>query len=84
MDPHSTHPLPFLTTGQQLATWLAVLLYAAHTLELLLVAAVLLSPPLRAPVKSVVAWAPLIVVLGVPVTLTVLKLRWAELKAKAK
>lgn len=63
---------------------LAIVLYACHALELLLVAAVLLSPPLRAPAKSVIAWAPLIMAIGLPVTLRVLKLRWAELKVKAK
>jgi hypothetical protein len=70
--------------GQELASLLAMVLFGAHLLELLLAAAVLLSPPLRAPASSILAWAPLVMILGFPVTAKVLKLRWVELKVKNK
>jgi len=69
--------------GKELAFWGALLLYGAHAAELLFAAAILLSPPLRAPVSSVLAWSPFIMAIGFPVTMKVVQLRSAELKAKA-
>mmetsp|Transcript_9064 Transcript_9064/g.27632 ORF Transcript_9064/g.27632 Transcript_9064/m.27632 type:complete len:99 (+) Transcript_9064:162-458(+) len=71
-------------SGQEAAIWLALILYSLHALEVFIAAAVLLTPPLRAPVSTVFAWAPLIMAIGFPITLKVWQLRWAELKAKAR
>ena len=74
---------PF-ASGAQLCVWAWRLLLAAHCLEAALATAVLLSPPLSAPLSAVLAWAPLVLVVGFPVTSKVLKLRSAEVRAKRR